>query len=226
MGGLLHIEHLSVGHRNEALLRDFSMSASAGELIGLTGRNGTGKTTLLKTICGLVTPLEGKIHVEGKDLLRMTPKERARFISIVLTQRVMLRGITVKALVEMGRYPVAGRFHFRNPADPAFINDCLAKLGILHLADKALAETSDGELQKAMIARALAQETPILLMDEPTAFLDYVAKEELFVLLRHLAQNERITVIFSSHDLALVHQYADRVIHIEPGTAKIRDGHL
>lgn len=211
---LLNIDNLAIGYKDKTLLQHFSLEMNSGEIIGLKGRNGQGKTTLLKTICGLLPPLDGHIYFSGKDLNAMTPLERAKCVSIVLTQRVQLQGISVRSLVEMGRYPSLGRYHFSNNDDLTLIEECLNKLAIAHLANKPLAEISDGELQKAMIARALAQQTPIILLDEPTAFLDYVAKEELFELLKSIVQSEGISVLFSSHDLNGMEKIAERIIEL------------
>ncbi len=210
----MQIENLSIGYKGNAVCENFSLSINQGEMIGLKGRNGRGKTTLLKTICGLIPPIKGCVIFNGMNIHSMSAIERAKCISIVLTQRVLLQGITVRSLVEMGRYPNLGRFHFEDKMDEPFIDNCLFKLGITHLAAKPLAEISDGELQKAMIARALAQQTPIILMDEPTAFLDYVAKAELFELLSSLVSNEGISVLFSSHDIEGMQRVATRVVEL------------
>ncbi len=209
---LIHIENVSAGYHGKPILENFTIDISAGELIGLKGRNGKGKTTLLKTICGLIPPVHGKVFFKGIDMHTMLPPERAKCISIVLTEKILLGGITVRGLVEMGRYPNQGRFHFSN--EDGITDDCLHKLQITDLANKPLSEISDGELQKTMIARALAQQTPIILMDEPTAFLDYVAKEELFVVLSNLVTTEKISILFSSHDITAMELYSTRIISI------------
>ncbi len=213
MTSLLHISNLSIGYK-KVLLSNFNLEVKAGELCAIIGRNGTGKTTLLKTISGLVKQKEGNVLIAEKNLSTLKASERALLVSIVLTQRISLQGIDVKTLVAMGRYPSQGRFHFSSDSDDAFVMQQLTKLKIAHLAAKPLSEISDGEMQKAMIARTLAQQTPLLIMDEPTAFLDYVAKEELFVTLKQLSKDEKIAIVFSSHDLELVKKYADKVVEI------------
>lgn len=219
MSSLLHIQNLAVGYKQKSLLRDISFEINRGEVVALIGRNGTGKTTLLRTLSGLQEPLQGKVSIEGKELNHLKPRERAKLVSIVLTHRIVLQGIDVRTLLEMGKYPALHAFTFlkNNKAtdDAHLIDACLSKLNITHLADKPLAEISDGELQKAMIARSLVQQTPLILMDEPTAFLDYVAKEELFEQLKKLAKEENIAILFSSHDLELVKKYADRIVQVK-----------
>lgn len=227
MPSLLQIQYLSVGYKQKTLLRDISFEINRGEIVALVGRNGTGKTTLLRTLSGLQDPMQGKVLIEGKELHHLKPRERAKLVSIVLTHRIVLQGIDVRTLLEMGRYPAMHAFPFlknNNAADDAqLIDACLHKLNITHLADKPLAEISDGELQKAMIARSLVQQTPLILMDEPTAFLDYVAKEELFEQLKRLAVEENIAILFSSHDLELVKKYADKVVQVEEGGCIIKN---
>jgi len=221
MSSLLHIQNLAVGYKQKTLLRDISFEINRGEVVALIGRNGTGKTTLLRTLSGLQEPLQGNVLIEGKELHRLKPRERAKMVSIVLTHRIVLQGIDVRTLLAMGKYPALNAFPFFKNSnakeDALWIDACLHKLNIMHLADKPLAEISDGELQKAMIARSLVQQTPLILMDEPTAFLDYVAKEELFEQLKTLAKEENIAILFSSHDLELVRKYADRVVKVEDG---------
>ncbi len=213
MSKLLHISNLSVGYKKE-LLTNFNLQVEAGEMCAIIGRNGVGKTTLLKTIAGLVKKISGEIFIEGKNIDLLNASERARLVSIVLTQKIALQGIDVKTLVAMGRYPLQGRFHFSNEKDDEMVLEQLQKLNMLHLADKRLSEISDGEMQKAMIARTLAQQTPLLVMDEPTAFLDYVAKEELFETLAQLPRDNRIGIVFSSHDLELVHKHATSIVEV------------
>lgn len=216
MKHVLQIQDLSVGY-DKALLKNISLQTEPGSLVALTGRNGTGKTTLIKTIAGIIPPLHGSIHVNDVDLLSQKPASRARLVSIVLTSRLHLAGIDVRTLVMMGRYPTQGRFTFETEEDAMLVDRSLAKLNITHLAERPLANLSDGEMQKAQIARVLAQQTPLLILDEPSAFLDYVAKEELFELLLTICKEEGISILFSSHDLDLIKKYADRRVHIEDG---------
>ncbi len=226
MSSLLHIKNIAVGYGKNAILKDISLDIHRGEIIGLIGRNGTGKTTLLRTLAGLQKPVSGNVFIDSQSLYSLTPKERAKRVSIVLTQRIALQGINVHSLLEMGRFPSLNAFPFLQRKNEeqvnALVDACLEKLNIQHLAEKSLAQLSDGELQKAMIARSLVQQTPLILMDEPTAFLDYVAKEELFIQLKKLAKEENIAILFSSHDLELVNKYADRIFKVEEGLIKVK----
>ncbi|MFM9984391.1 MAG: ABC transporter ATP-binding protein [Flavobacteriales bacterium] len=206
------------------MLEGLDFSLERGSLVALTGRNGTGKTTLLKTIAGIIDPLSGEVQINGINLHNQNPAARARMVSIVLTNRLQLAGIDVQSLVMMGRYPTQGRFTFETKEDDAIVAESLDKLQITHLAKKPLAELSDGEMQKAMVARVLAQKSPLLIMDEPSAFLDYVAKEELFEMLKSLCRDEGIGILFSSHDLELIKKYADRRLHVEDGRLRSLEG--
>ncbi|MFN0031986.1 MAG: ABC transporter ATP-binding protein [Flavobacteriales bacterium] len=214
MNDVLHIHNLSVGYKLP-LMESFNLRVKHGEMLAITGKNGSGKTTLLRTIAGLMKPLHGQIHIGEKNIHELSNNEQARLVSITLTQRIALQGIDVKTLVMMGRYPMQGRFHFGNSEDDMQVMHCIDRMQIGHLANEPLARLSDGESQKAMIAKSLAQQTPLLLMDEPTAFLDYEAKEDLMRLLRSLCETENLAVLFTSHDLELVRKYADNRIEIE-----------
>ncbi|MCC6599714.1 MAG: ABC transporter ATP-binding protein [Crocinitomicaceae bacterium] len=214
---LLQLSGLDVGYPERKLLTIESASLKAGEMVALIGRNGTGKTTLIKTLAGILKPLAGSVLVGGNELFAMKPAERAKMVSLVLTQRLPLLGMDVRTLVSLGRYPHAGSFGWITKEDERIADQCIERLGIANLALKALSELSDGEMQKVMIARALAQQSPVMILDEPTAFLDYVAKEELFVLLRSLSKEEDVAILFSSHDLSLAAQFASRQWVVENG---------
>jgi len=211
----LHIANLSVGFGKNILLSGVELALNEGELVAITGRNGTGKTTLLKTAAGLLKPLKGQVNVNGKNIHEISTRERAKHISYVSTERVRLGGIDVKTVVAFGRYAHASALGWTTNADELIAQQCMENLSIRDLANKSLAELSDGELQKVMIACALTQQTSVIIMDEPTAFLDYVAKEELFVLLKRISIENRIAILLSSHDIQLVEKFSDRVFVAE-----------
>jgi iron complex transport system ATP-binding protein len=217
MKSLCTLSNLSIGHRQKALLTGLNASMHAHDLIALVGRNGMGKTTLIRTIAGLLSPIAGEILIAEKPIFSLKENERAKMVSIVLTQRPQLSGIDVFTLIMMGRHPHGSRLGWTNDNDAVIAFKCLEQLNISHLKDRTLDQLSDGEMQKVMIARALAQQTPIIILDEPTAFLDYVAKEELFVLLKQVARENEIAILFSSHDLDLVEKFATRTWTIADG---------
>lgn len=214
MDALLNIENLVIGYGEKRLVSGINLSVGTGKLVAIKGRNGIGKTTLLRCISGLRSPLAGQVLLQGNDIHRMNTLQRSKLVSVMLTDKTIMSGIDVKTLVEMGRFHNAGRFRFSNSKDLAEVNHCLQKMDIEHLADSPLSEISDGELQKAMIARALAQKTPLIVMDEPSSFLDYVAKEDLFVLLKKIAHEDKISIVFSSHDLDMISKYSDEVCEL------------
>lgn len=212
---ILKVESVSIGYPGKVLQSELSFTLQKGEVVGLIGRNGKGKSTLLRTIAGLLPALKGSIFLDGDDLTTMNNSQRAKRVSIVLTQRFQLGGIDVRTLIQMGRYPYSGGFGLQSNEDYTVTETIMMQLGISELAAKPLSELSDGEQQKVMIARALAQQTPLILMDEPTAFLDFVAKREIFQLLRQIADEQKITILFSSHDLEMIREFSDRSITLD-----------
>lgn len=200
----LIIEQLSVGYKHEILRAPF-LEVLPGQCIALTGRNGTGKTTFLKTLCALLTPRHGRVLLDGSVVHEMEINQRAQLISGVFHQRIPLPSLEVREVVAMGRYS----FKIERLQDAKVVQQCLQHTGMEKLAAKKVSELSDGEWQKTMIARALAQQPRILLLDEPTAYLDYVARKEIMGVIRAIAANTSTAFIFSSHDLDLVEKYAD-----------------
>ena len=189
-----------------------------GELTCLLGRNGAGKSTLLKTLCGLLAPLDGEVRIDGKPLGSYTPEQLSARVGVVLTERTQAGGISVYDLVALGRYPHTGFFGTLREVDHAAVRAAMDAVGIAHKADKHVAELSDGERQKAFIAKALAQECPIILLDEPTAFLDVTSRLETMLSLRRLAHEAGKAVLLSTHDLDTALQTADR-LWLLPATA-------
>jgi iron complex transport system ATP-binding protein len=186
-----------------------------GQLICLLGPNGSGKSTLLRTLGGLQPPLGGEIHIEGID--RWTPAALARKISLVLTDRVRGNNLTVDSLVALGRYPWSGWLGGLNAADRASIEWAIRATGIGSLRDRKIHTLSDGQSQKVMLARALAQDTPILMLDEPTAHLDLPSRILLMRLLHLLARETRKAILLSTHELDLALQVADEVWLLQSG---------
>lgn len=182
-----------------------------GELTCLLGRNGAGKSTLLKTLCGLLAPLGGEVRIDGRSLRDYSPEQLSARVGVVLTERTQAGGISVYDLVSLGRYPHTGFFGTLREKDHAAVRAALEAVGIAHKAENHVAELSDGERQKAFIAKALAQECPIILLDEPTAFLDVTSRLETMLSLRRLAHEAGKAVLLSTHDLDTALQTADRL---------------
>lgn len=215
----LYIENLSVGYDKKPLFCVEQFTIQPGELVVLTGRNGSGKSSLLRCICGLQKPLSGHIALSGLNVNELQAMDRARRVSIVLTDMPHLAGIDVFTLAGMGRFPHGDRISWSSPAHKQAVMDALEDTGMAAFANRGLASLSDGELQKVMVARAICQDTPLILLDEPTAFLDYEAREDLMKLLMHLAATRGKAVLFSSHDLETAFRYAQIRLHVEGGKA-------
>lgn len=206
---------LTTGYKVKGGIRrvtsDINGSLRSGQLTCLLGPNGAGKSTLLKTLIAFLPPVEGEVLIMGKNVSEYTDAELARVIGIVLTERPALTNMTVEELVGLGRSPYTGYWGRLGSADMDIVERSIKLVGISSLKGRNVATLSDGERQKVMIAKALAQKTPVIFLDEPTAFLDYPSKIEMMLLLRRLAREEGKTVFLSTHDLEIALQIADCV---------------
>lgn len=187
------------------------ISINTGELICLLGPNGVGKTTLLRTIAGIQLALNGKVSILNQDISSINKKKLARLLSVVLTDRISHGNLTAYELVSLGRTPYTGWFGNLNDEDRSKLQWAIDSTHIEHLANKNIHELSDGERQKVMIARALAQDTPVILLDEPTAHLDLPNRIDIVRLLRKLARETNKAIIMSTHELDLALQAADNI---------------
>ena len=198
-------QDLSIGYRTgkqEKIVHEhLNFQLHAGELTCLLGANGTGKSTLLRTLSASQPALSGKLDIMGKPLTEYTEKERSRTIGVVLTDKTFAGGLSVYELVGLGRQPHTGFFGRLNKEDKRIIEEAMEHVGIAHKAHSYTAELSDGERQKAMIAKALVQECPLILLDEPTAFLDVVSRIEIMHLLHRLAEEQQKAILLSTHDI-------------------------
>lgn len=205
---------LTVGYPDSGsrrVLTDIDVHLSPGEVVALLGANGVGKTTLLRTLGGVLRPLVGTVLLGGDDLQWMTPRQVARQLAFVYTDRPAAGGLTVEELVGLGRHPYTGFLGTLATADRDAVGHAMEAVGIAHKSHCMLASLSDGERQKAMIARALAQDTPVIILDEPTAFLDVAARLEVMSLLKSLARDHRRSVLLSTHDISATLAVADRL---------------
>ncbi len=198
-------------NNNKILLSNLNLSAKAGENIALIGINGSGKSTLLRTIAGTEKLIFGSIEIEGKKNNEYSVVEFARILSIVSSEIISTRYLKVKDLVSLGRFPHQSFSKKQSEKDVSIIDTALSVTGAKHLSDKYISEISDGERQKVMIARALAQDTDILLLDEPTAFLDIENKYAVYKILSETARKQNKCIIFSTHDLNITLKFADKV---------------
>ncbi len=205
------LDSLAIGYKERCVLPKIDATIYSGELTSLLGANGVGKSTLLRTMTANQPKLGGAIYYHGEELSSYTQKRLSKMISIVLTERVTIKNISVFELVSFGRSPYTGFWGSVSEQDRAIIKESLRLVGIEHLADRMVQTLSDGERQKAMIAKALAQQTPIILLDEPTAFLDFPSKVEIMQLLHRLSRLTHKTIFMSTHDLDLALQISDRI---------------
>jgi len=213
---MIELVDLSVGYRRRKLLDRVAATLAAGELTALIGRNGTGKSTLLRTVCGLEAPLGGAVRLDGCDLALMAPARLARRVAFVATERVRVANLRCEDVVALGRAPYTNWFGRMQDEDRWTVARALDAVGMGTFARRTMDRISDGECQRVMIARALAQDTPVIVLDEPTSFLDLPGRRELVSLLRQLAHEERKCILFSTHELDLVLAFADRVMLIDP----------
>lgn len=180
-----------------------------GRLTSLIGSNGIGKSTLLRTLSAFQPPLAGDVLIQGKSLQRYTNKELSRLIGVVLTERPALQNMSVRELVGLGRSPYTGFWGKLTAADEDIVTEAINDVGIENLQHRMIQTLSDGERQKVMIAKALAQQTPVIFLDEPTAFLDYPSKVEVMQLLHRLTRQSGKTIFLSTHDIELALQLSD-----------------
>lgn len=206
---------LTVGYRGHRVVEDISLSLPCGRLVCLLGPNGAGKSTLLRTLCGFQPPIAGTVTISGNDITTMSAAEVARLVSVVLTDRPLTPSLTAREMVGMGRAPYTGFWGRLSDDDRRLVSEAMQTVGIAPLATRRMGRLSDGERQKVMIAKALAQHTPVIVLDEPTAFLDYPSKVAVMKTLARLAHDEGKTILMSTHDLELAAQLGDELMEIE-----------
>jgi iron complex transport system ATP-binding protein len=216
---MIHLQQLEIGYKQKPrpliIFRGLTASFHAGDLVGLMGDNGVGKSTLLKTITGSLKALSGEVLLNERNINTYTASELAQHISIVVTEKIGGFNLTVWDVVASGRIPYINMFGKLSSADEAIVLRCLEQMGLTPLKDKFVDELSDGQRQKVMIAKSLAQQTPVIILDEPTAFLDYNSKHRLFSILKDLCEQEQKLIIVSSHDLDLMKPYITRSLTMQ-----------
>lgn len=213
---IVKAEGLSIGYRlgkgkEKVVHRDLSFDLKRGELTCLLGPNGAGKSTLLRTLSVSQPALSGGLWMHNKALSAYGERQRSKLIGVVLTDKTQTGGLTVYELVALGRQPHTGFFGRLLAEDKRIVAEAIEAVGIAHKAHAYVAELSDGERQKAMIAKALVQECPLILLDEPTAFLDVVSRIEIMTLLREIARTQQRTILLSTHDIEQALIMADRL---------------
>lgn len=212
---ILTTQNLTIGYskkgKTDVVQSELDLELRAGELVCLIGPNGSGKSTLLRTLVGLQKSLSGKTAIDGKNIAAISQHEKALLISLVLTDRVDVENATVKDIVSFGRHPYSNWWGNSTVDDDKYVSEALEMVHIQKKANHFLNELSDGERQRVMIAKALAQDTPIIMLDEPTAHLDLPNRVEIMLLLHKLAHKTGKAVLLSTHELDLALQAADRI---------------
>lgn len=206
---------LSIGYKSKknsiTIAEHLNIHIFKGEMVCLLGPNGCGKSTLIRTLAGMQAPLQGTVLIEGVDIMNQNISELAKKMSVVLTDKVDIANMTVYDIVSLGRFPYTNWLGKIEEYDDTIIHASIEKVGLAGFADRALDTLSDGERQRVMIARALAQETPFIMLDEPTAHLDLPNRIEIMKLLKELARSTYTSILLSTHELDLALQVADRI---------------
>lgn len=212
---ILSTHNLSVGYRKNksytTIISELNLQLKRGSLVALVGANGIGKSTLLRTLVGNQPSVSGTVKLNNEDISKISKTNLSKLLGIVNTDRTQAGGLTVRELVALGRQPYTGFLGILDKDDHKIISESMQSTGINHKADCFVAELSDGERQKVMIAKALAQQTPIIILDEPTAFLDVESRLETMLLLHHLAHEHHKAILLSSHDLSQSLMLADEL---------------
>ena len=205
-------EDLSVGYHGKVLLSDIALKVKKGEILVLIGPNGAGKSTIIKNIIREMNPIGGNIYVKGRKISDFTSKEYAKTMSVVLTEKIKTEMMTCRDVVAMGRYPYTNYFGRLTKEDEVIVNESLKKVSALDIAENDFSQISDGQRQRIMLARAICQKPEVIVLDEPTSFLDIRHKIELLDILQEMAVKDNVAVIVSLHEIELAAKIADYVM--------------
>ena len=230
---MIQLHDFSIGYGERTLLHEVEAAIPKGSLTALIGRNGTGKSTLLRAIAGLNRRYTGEILLDGRDISDMRADEMAKTLAFVTTERTRIANLKCEDVVAVGRAPYTNWLGQLQGEDKEKVDNAMHLVGMDSYAEKTMDKMSDGECQRIMIARALAQDTPVILLDEPTAFLDLPNRYELCLLLRKLTQKEGKCILFSTHDLDIALSLCDTIMLIDnpqlyslPTNEMITSGHI
>lgn len=217
---MIEITNLTVGYSKKIIAENLNARLQPGKLTCLVGRNGVGKSTLLRTVAGFQPQLSGSIKVDGEELSTLSRKALSRKISVVLTSRPRMQNMTAREIIALGRSPYTDMWGSLRDEDRRVVEESIKSVGVEQLAERDIDTLSDGECQKVMIAKALAQETPVILLDEPTAFLDYPSKAETMRLMKEIVSSPSVNsngdakqraALLSTHDMEMALRLADEL---------------
>ncbi len=206
---------LAVGYDGKVLIHDISIEIQKGEIVTLIGPNGSGKSTILKSITRQLKTIGGSVWIQSEELDRISQRELAKKMAVVLTERMRPELMTCRDIVSTGRYPYTGRLGLLTPEDEEIVSRAMERVHALELSDRDFNAISDGQRQRVLLARAICQEPEIIILDEPTSFLDIRHKLELLSILRSMAREKGITVIMSLHEIDLAQKISDKVICVK-----------
>lgn len=230
---MIRLKDFSIGYGSRILLDQVNSSFSKGQLTALIGRNGSGKSTLLKAIAGLNRHYTGEILIAGNDLRSLAPGALAKYLAFVTTERTRIPNLRCEDVVAIGRAPYTNWIGRMQDIDREIVMDAIRSVGMESYARRTMDTMSDGECQRIMIARALAQDTPVILLDEPTSFLDMPNRYELVSLLRDLSHDKSKCVLFSTHELDVAVRVCDNIALVDNGCLynlpveeMVRSGHI
>ncbi len=212
------INDLTIGYHKVPVIRNISLEVQKGEIIALIGPNGAGKSTLLKTIARELPPISGSIYLEGRDMQTISYRELSKKLAVILTERIKVDLTTCRDIVATGRYPYTGRLGVLTHRDEAVVDAAMETVHALDLSDRDFNAISDGQRQRILLARAICQEPEMILLDEPTSFLDVRHKLDLLSILTRMARKKNITVIMSLHEIDLAEKVADRILTVKGDT--------
>ncbi|MFC4097080.1 ABC transporter ATP-binding protein [Euzebyella saccharophila] len=208
----LHIKNLSIGYKNKTIVENITFSGKERDLIAIIGVNGVGKSTLLKTLAQMLPKLSGAVGVQQKELEHYPPIELASLISVVLTDGLASKDLSVLELIALGRQPYTNWLGSLKQEDKKIVQGAIQDLDLVEIQHKKCYELSDGQLQRVLIARALAQDTNIILLDEPTSHLDLYHKVQILKLLKSIAKNRNKTIVYTTHEIEMAIQLCDKIL--------------
>lgn len=214
---MLTISGLRAAYDGDDILHGLDLTLPAGTMAALLGPNGSGKSTLLRVVAGLLPVRGGTVRLQGRELAAYSPRERARIVGLVPQYATLPFAFSVDEVVGMGRHPYIGLLSAPGPHDREVVDQALLAADVAHLRERPVTELSGGEFQRVLIARALAQEPRLLLLDEPTAHLDLNHQVEIALLMQRLNREQGLTVLWVSHDVNLASEFCDRLLMLKQG---------
>ncbi|MBQ6663122.1 MAG: ABC transporter ATP-binding protein [Firmicutes bacterium] len=217
---ILKTEALAAGYAGRIIAEQVGIQVCPGEIVALIGPNGSGKTTLLKTVAGFLEPIGGAVYLDGRDLSAFPRSEMARIMSVMMTERMATDQMTVRDVVSLGRYPYTGMLGRLTEKDQGIVDRALTRVGMTEFSERIFNDLSDGQKQRALLARSIAQEPKILLLDEPTSYLDIYHKLRFIDILKDLVSGEEMGVLMSVHELEIAYEISSRVVCLSA------DGHI